>query len=264
MISEKSVLKRNKIIEEHRNLIFKIRGIEADVSQMLKDSDSKWRELEKTRNEKLRKVDQLINAYWECIPSIKLSLCPFCNAELRRVFDLIDLNGFWWMDRTQRPALEPESCEHFQLLLGAVNMNGLNPEGGLFESRPGPDVPYVIPRILEMPTIEAVISSIPMKCGYVAYPIAYFSKEPLASGLLTQSWAQKQYRFNTDDGKTGWNIVEDSCDFDLLPWIKSGKVKWVVDGRLNTLSDSPQACPFLELKGMERQQILRHNELSYE
>lgn len=263
-IPRESITKRNRIISEHRLLILELRRIEEDIARMLGDSNSRWRELENERNAKLRKVEALVDEYWDWIPSISLSRCPFCNADLLRAFDPVDLNGFWWMDRTQRPCSEPESCEHFRLLLGAVNLNRLPPKGGLFECRPGPDVPYIIPRILEMSTMEAVISSIPIHCGYTAYPVAYYSQKPPASGSLTQSWAQKQYRFTSATGTAGWSIVVDSCDFDLLPWLKTGKVRWCKEGKLSPKDADPKTCPFLGLEGVRRPQILFHNELRYE
>jgi len=168
------------------------------------------------------------------------------------------------MDRTQRPVKEPKSCEHFRLLLGAVNLNGLAPQENLFECRPGPDTPYVIARILQMPSMEAVISSIPMDCGYTAFPIVYFSQEPPENGSLTQSWAQKEYYFTSKEGKRGWNIVDDDNDYDLLPWLKKGKLRWLKDGSLSPKGVDVKLFPFSDLKGKQRPQIIIENEHRYE
>jgi hypothetical protein len=59
------------------------------------------------------------------------------------------------------------------VLRGAVNFNNLRPVAGRIEVWPGPEVPYVIPRLLEMPGMLAVISHIGMDTGYTVYPIAY-------------------------------------------------------------------------------------------
>ena len=264
IISAESITRRNSIVREHLTLIREIRGIEDEIERMLSDSDSHWRELENDRHAILKKVERTIDEYWGWIPMISLSRCPFCNAELRHPFDPVDLNGFWWMDRTQRPCEEPETCGHFNLLLGAVNLNGLPPQGGPFECRPGPDVPYVIPRILEMTTMLAVISSIAMHCGYTAYPVAYYSQILPASGSLTQTWAQAEYYFTLENGTTGWNVVFDSYDFDLRPWLQAGKIRWIQGGRLNPEVAKPEACPFLDVKGMRRSQIVIEDELRYE
>ncbi len=264
IITNESITKRDSIIQEHKSLISEMRGIEDEVERMLSDSDSHWMKLEDDRNAILQKVERTIDEYWDWIPMISLSRCPFCDAELCHPFDPVDMNGFWWMDRTQRPCEEPETCGHFNLLLGAVNLNGLPAQGGPFESRPGPDVPYVIPRILEMPTMLAVISSITMHCGYTAYPVAYYSEIPTASGSLTQTWAQSEYYFTLENGTTGWNVVFDSYDFELLPWLQAGKIRWIQGGRLNPEVVNSEACPFLDVKGMRRSQIVIDDELWYE
>lgn len=264
ILSSELIDRRNAIIQEHRKVIDEIRGIEKKVERLLAASDSRWQERHKDRNPLLREIDRLINAYWGWIPAVSLSRCPICNAELFRTFDPVDLTGFWWMDRAQRPGDEPEPCSHFNLLTGALNLNGLPPKGGPFESRPGPDVPYIIPRILEMPTMQVVISSISMHCGYTAYPVAYYSQEPAAGGTLTQTWAQPQYYFTTADGKTGWNIVDDSYDFDLLPWLRTGKIRWLEEGKLNPKGAKPEECPFQGIKGMRKPQIIVDDELGYE
>ncbi len=263
-LSSESIARRNRIIEEHRTLVLEIRSIENDIERMLADSDSRWKEREKERIPFLLKVDRLIDKYWDWIPTVSISRCPLCKAELFRPFDPIDLSGFWWMDRTQRPCEEQSPCSHFNLLLGAVNLNKLPPHSGLFESRPGPDVPYVIPRILEMPTMKAVISSISMHCGYSAYPIVYYSEIPPTGGSLTQTWTQPEYHFTLEDGRTGWNIVHDSYDFDLLPWLKAGKVRWIEGNKLNPEKATPEECPYLDMKGMRKSQVFIDNELRYE
>ena len=250
-------MERNRIIDAHRQLILDIRRLEPEISKLAAASDSRWRELEQKRSALVKEIEPLIEKYWDWVPAVKLSRCPFCQEDLSRLFDPVDLIGFWWMDRTQRSRPEPKCCEHFCLLLGAVNFNGLPPLGGLFECRPGPDMPFVIPRILEMPTMNAVVSCVPMHCGYNAYPIAYFSQVPPKTRSLTQSWAQKEYRFALQDGRSGWDIVDNIYDYNLMPWIKEGKL------RLGDSHTPSQDDPFKDLKGMGREQILIDNELRY-
>ncbi len=264
MISADLIRRRNEIITEHRELILAMRSIEVDIEHKLSESDPQWKALESERKPLLRRTEKLLDDYWNWIPDVSLSRCPFCGAEMVHCFDPVDLKGFWWMDRTQQPCAEPSSCEHFRLLSGAVNLNGLIPESGPFECRPGPDAPFVIPRILERKGMTAVISISSMKCGYIAYPIAYFSEEQIPGGLLTQSWAQKEYWFTLDDGRTGWNIINDSYDFDLLPWLRNGKVRWMEGDRVNSETAVPEKCPFLNIEGTKKTQILIDNELRYE
>jgi hypothetical protein len=56
-----------------------------------------------------------------------------------------------------------ETCPHFCVLGGAVNYQGLPPLGGNQEVIPGPEIPFVYPRLLALPGVVAVISSLPME-----------------------------------------------------------------------------------------------------
>jgi hypothetical protein len=232
-------MERQGIIQSHRQLVLQLRDLEKQIEALLAINDPQWRKLESQRSELRKQIEPLIEAYWQWIPQVELSQCPYCQQGLMLPFDAEDLNGFWWMDRTQRPAAQvPQACEHFRLLLGAVNFNGLKPEATLFESHPGPNKPFVIPRILQMPSMLAVISEIPMDCGYTAYPIAYFSKETPAKGSLTQAWARKEYVFTLDDGSKGWDIKSEQEDFDLKAWGASKKLLIYREGVLKYFESS--------------------------
>ncbi len=254
---------RARIIHEHRQVILAMREVELRITALLHKNDPSWRELEKERNALYQKIEPLIKEYWSILPAVELSRCPFCEAKLMRRFDAVDLNGFWWMDRTQRPCDEPQSCPHFCLLTGALNFNGRPVSGGLFECLPGPDVPYVIPRILEFPTMSAVLSGIPMTCGYTAYAVAYFAQQPPAPKTLTHAWARKIFQFKDESGKSGWDIKDEAVDYELAPWIKSGKLLWYADGKLNHSAKDPQECPLLNIKGKKRPQVVVNDQLRF-
>lgn len=252
---------RQHIIDAHRQIVLQLRQIEDEISAMLAASDPHWMKLEEKRSQLLDQVEPLIEQYWQWVPSIVLSKCPYCKETLSRRFDKVDLNGFWWMDRTQRFPRETGACEHFCLLSGAIDLKGQKVSGGLFECRPGPDKPFVIPRILEMPSMVAVIGEIPMECGYSAYPIAYFSKVPPQSRALTQSWARKEYYFTLPDGRSGWDITTEKQDFDLREWVKLNKIFIFRNGDLGFLKEGD---PILKIKNTGRGQIILDNTLSYE
>jgi hypothetical protein len=264
MASLKFLQHRARIINEHRRIIHEMRAIEHVISERLKLKDPSWRELEKKRNALYLQIEPLIQEYWNILPAVELSRCPFCDERLLRVFDTVDLNGFWWMDRTQRTSNEPPSCAHFCLLTGAVNLNGRLVSGGLFECLPGPDVPYVIPRVLEFPTMNAVLSGIPMDCGYTAYSVTYFAEKPPAPKTLTHAWARKVFQFKDEGGKAGWDIKDETYDYELAPWIKSGKLLWYADRRLNEAAKDPKRCPFLDIPGKKRPQIVVDDQLRFQ
>lgn len=220
MIDDASIQHRNTILEQYRELILMIRGLESEITK----DQARAAALERERSALVKEIEPLVRRYWNWVPDVHLSCCPFCREKLFRKFDPIDFHGFWWMDRTQRPAKEPPSCAHFCLLSGAVDLNGHSFPVTLFECKPGPQKPFVIPRILSMPGMKAVVSSVGMDCGFTAFPIAYFAEQPPAGRALTQSWARKEYHFTLEDGKSGWDIVEDDYDFDLEPWMEQGKL----------------------------------------
>jgi hypothetical protein len=124
-------------------------------------------------------------------------------------------------------------------------------------------MPYVIARILEMPTMTAVVSCVPMQCGYRAYPVAYFSQTPPKIRSLTQSWSQKEYRITLEDGRSAWDITAETYDYDLTPWITQGKLRWFHEGTLSPAYASAQAYPFQNVTGKARAQILIDNQLRY-
>jgi hypothetical protein len=124
-----------------------------------------------------KKIDELLIQYFTQLPRYVFGRCPVCNLPLEQVFDPWGLDGFWWQESLSGDCPKPAACEHFRVLTGALNLNGKLPQGGEAESHPGPEVPFLVPKVLELPTMVAVISSLPMENGYSAYPISYFSQD---------------------------------------------------------------------------------------
>ena len=202
----------------------------------------------------------LMKQYFVQLPRYTLGRCPVCGTPLEDVFDPWGLDGFWWLESlpVSRPKLS--SCEHFRVLTGAVNLNEKPPQGGDQECYPGPEVPYVIPRALKYPTMVAVILSIPMKNGYTAYPISYFSSEAPPTPALANPWTKKTFSYLHPSGRAVFTILSDPWDFELMPWVEEGKIQWIDAGDPNfTLKSAPASrCPYVNLKGLrERQTIVK-------
>jgi hypothetical protein len=144
------------------------------------------------------KYYQLKAAYFEGLPRLVMSCCPFDGKPLVRTFDPIGFDGLWW-----EPDVSPEelpTCPHFCVLGGAVNYQGLPPRAGNVEIIPGPEIPFVYPRLLALPTVVAVISSLPMENGYLAYPP--HTDDLFPHGLqrpIRLTGATDRCRFSTDD-----------------------------------------------------------------
>jgi len=215
-----------------------------------------------SRPETARLLDltfQLLAEYADRLPRILLSACPFTNAPLKRSIDPFDLGGFWWQkDRTFTPD-EPAPPPSFKLLMGAVDLRGRSPAETTEAVLAGPDVPFVVPRLLRLPDMVAVVHRIELESGDVAYPIGYFSREPIDPSFLHQHWTRPELWFETPEGDSGWMVANDPWDFDLEPWIASGRLRWIRtgDGKLAVVgADSGEACPYVGLQGERRPQVL--------
>lgn len=227
---------RNKLLAERQRLLARYNALR--VKEKYDEADAPRAEASKLSDE-----------YFERLPRLILSCCPYDDKPLLRTFDPFGLDGLWW-EPSASPD-EPPACTHFCVLLGAVHYNGLPPRAGGDEVWPGPEVPYVLPRLLEMPGMIAVISQVPMEPGYTAYPIAYFAEKRPPVVDLTAGWAREIYSYVTQLGESGWRFANDLWDFDLKPWLQKGKIRWCPPGSDNTeLSpDLSGKCPYVGLPG---------------
>jgi hypothetical protein len=203
--------------------------------------------------------DQARVAYFDALPLVPMSRCPLCGGILTGQFDPFGFDGFWWQERELGLAREPEGCQHFRVLTGAVALGDSTPRGGEFDAHIGPDVPFVVPAVLELPTMVVVVSSLPMETRAMAYPIVYFSSEPPPPGSLTATWRETSLSFVAPSGQMAWTIKNDPWDFDLRPWIPRGKLRWIMPGTQGMELASPEetSCPYLDLPGQRRPQIVK-------
>ncbi len=199
--------------------------------------------------------------YAERLPRVALSRCPYCGETLRCAFDPYGLDGFWWVAMAPVSFREPPACEHFCVLLGALDLRGRPPGEVTDAVEPGPEVPFVVPRLFRFPGMKAVISCFTLVRGDLAYPIAYFAKERLASKDVHQPWGKRSYQVFDEDGvPQGFAVKTDIWDFDLEPWIERGQLHWIDPGdselRLRGKAEGP--CPYLNLPGDRQPQVLEN------
>ena len=194
------------------------------------------------------------------LPPVAVSRCPFCTTVLSQAMDLWGPDGYAWQERLfSKEHQTPRGCEHFGVLQGALHIGDLPPRGGAFaDAKVGPEVPFVIPRLLQQPTVVAVVATVPLECGYTAYPIAYFTREKLAPDAFTQTWLQTTYGWQWEHGKYGWRVDTDPWDFELEPWVADRKLFWIDPGdpdlKMKSVADGP--CPYVGLEGLRERQIL--------
>ncbi len=204
-----------------------------------------------------------LGEYYDRLPRVLMSVCPFTNKPLRRAFDPFGLDGPWWHKARMGHPDEPAAPSTFKVLLGAVDFGPRIPAEAIAEVIPGPDVPFVVPRLLRLPGMVAVIHRLALDTGELAYPIAYFSEEDIGPERLHQPWLRQDLWFKTEAGDSSWLISNDEWDFDLDPYIAIGKVWWVDErGRspIAVTASSGARCPYVGLPGDRRPQSIAEGE----
>lgn len=215
-----------------------------------------WNRLEETYN-------RVLAEYADRLPRVVMGVCPFTKAVLKRSFDPYGLDGPWWFRDRTFDTEEPKDPTHFRVLLGALALHGRTPRETTEAIIPGPEVPFVVPRLLQLPGMMAVILQLPLATGDHAYPISYWSTETIPAEELHQPWLRQELWVEGEDGERSWLIANDAWDFDLAKWIASGKLRWIApnDATLELagvrVSDR---CPYLDLAGARQPQSLAGGE----
>jgi len=208
---------------------------------------------------------KVLGEYYDRLPRMVLSVCPFTGEPLKRAFDPFGPDGPWWHKEHLIDIEEPRAPKTFQVLLGALSLRGRPPLEVQEEVLPGPEVPFVVPRLLSLPGMVAVIGQLALETGDIAYPIAYFSKEAIRPRDLHQPWLREDLWFE-EGNETLWTTANDVWDFDIVPYVASGQVKWLRPGLKDlTLLDnnSEEVCPYINLTGERRPQILADGDVEY-
>jgi hypothetical protein len=194
--------------------------------------------------------------YFARVPRLAMSICPFDGAPLVRSFDPFGFDGPWW-----RPDATPEevpTCPHFCVLLGAVNLAGQSPPVGETPVNPGPEVPGIVARLLEMRGMQAVVSRLKMASGLLAYPVAYFAEQRPPPEYLTAGWARTNFVYTTQRETHAWRVADEPWDFDLGRWLDAGRLCWCPPGTDNAVIARPGdgAFPFANLEGRRERAVL--------
>jgi hypothetical protein len=215
-------------------------------------------------------LSNLLDKYKAGLPIASIGRCPFCKSLFRSSIDTFGLDGLWWNYDAPTRRDDEETCSHFLVLDGAIKLSK-KVEFIPFNAVIGPDVPFVIPRIINGEGVIAVVTSIRIGQHY-AYPISYYA-EPVPYALeLVNTWGTSYYVSKgpevDDDGDhvAGWSespCLEEDYDFELGPWIRRGKLFWIKpdDPDLELQTDLI-GCPYLNLNGHQKIQYLSFDEVT--
>jgi hypothetical protein len=240
---------RARLLQQRRSALTRYEACMERASGTWGDEYDSWLAQAQPHREAARTAEA---AYFHALPAPVMSCCPFDGRPLLRSFDPFDLDGPWW--RPDASPDDPPPCPHFCCLVGAVSLQGRQPrlpEGTVYL---GGDIPFVIPRLLELEGMLAVVSELEMHNGCRAYAVAYFASRRPPPEQLTAGWARSNFVYTTQLGLHRWRIAEENWDLDLGAWLRRSKVRWCPPGSGNArlADDPPEGCPFVGLPGSGR------------
>ena len=207
-------------------------------------------EAQREENDAGRRTREALRAeYAAGVPRVRLSRCPFTKEVLTHSLDTAGLDGPWWRyeDVVRRVEEVPET---FFALTGAVRLADAV-EDVPFLVKAGPEVPYVVPRILLHRDLRAVVSTV--KVGpHTAYAVCYFAEPTPPLLARINAWGANEFWF-TDAYGTWWDSSDEDgeeVEYDLAPWVESGKLQWISPGDSDLrLRTGLAGCPYLDLPG---------------
>jgi len=239
--------------EQRDALVEKIRVAEADLYQKRFGPTAKVRK-------RLRKAYYaLLGEYGDRLPRRLFGRCPFSGAPFTRAFDPFGVDGPWWHTNPLETITEPTAPRAYKIHLGALNLGGRSPSEASEEVIPGPDAPFVVPRLLRLPGMVAVVTQLKFETSDRAWVISYWSSDLIPPVRLHQQWLRREHWFKNERGESASIIANDIWDFDLEPYLAYGRLRWIDP-------DDPQqrvmqalaggCCPFLGIAGDHRPQVL--------
>lgn len=195
-------------------------------------------------HEFLEKVESLCHEYRSRLPVYLLARCPICGGRVYEPIDTYSLNGigwrspnrgFGWFGTVPVPSLQrtiPQSdvsydaeCDHAKIVSVMVNLNGVQPDDVTQEVWIGSERPFVISPVLNLEHTYAVIHALSIgrfdesepQSHYTAYFVTYFTDVDRQLFDKVMQPAHEEYSL----------ILIDWADYDLMKWVKRGKLYWL-------------------------------------
>ncbi|MGN9914678.1 hypothetical protein ACTMTJ_44835 [Phytohabitans sp. LJ34] len=211
------------------------------------------------------RYSDLVDSYLELLAEVPLARSPHTGEVVRWRIDTAGLDGWFWRRHTSERD-DPEPMPAGWLAMhGAMRL--VEPvERTPFQVVPGPGVPYVVPRLLEVPGVRAVVSQVPVG-RHTGWAVTYFGANP-DNVELVNTWGSDTYYVYDESGTwVGWHQSTDRVsdyDFELEPWLRSGKLLWIApDDESATLREGAEDCPYRDLEGPRRIAHIQNGEIEY-
>lgn len=254
---------RHQLLAESFQLLEKIENF--DEMKVLRTGRKKFRRAYEQHSANLERLEALYKEYQESVPIIPLSRCPFCQQVIHHSLDIYDLDGLWWNYRgSVRPDYYQNTlCPHYLQISGAVHLSRPIKSIPMLVS-PGPEVPFVLPRLLEKGSVRAVIYSIEVG-KHQAYPIFYFTESKKHKFELFNSWGNNYYEWENEEGKLIFDqypTITMNYDFQIEPWMQQRKLFWIAPGDKELkLRNDVEDCPYLNLPGCREKLYIEEGEI---
>jgi hypothetical protein len=205
------------------------------------------------------------------LPRVPVARCPHSGRTVAFPIDTVDLDGwFWRYESPARPYHWDELPPTWLAMVGAMRLR--QPLASTsFEARPGPEAPYVIPRILDRrEDVRAVIAEIPIG-PHTGLAITYFTRKQIPAKLVS-TWGEATYHWRSSDGEWHWedggwtpdyfDFDIDDNDYNLAPWLRSGKLLWIAPGDSDlTLHTGEADCPYTGMTGSHHTAHIRDGQI---
>lgn len=242
-----------------------------------KETDELYKKLDLLKEEDAKAFSEYLRRQ----PYVVVSRCPYCDTLIWQcvgVFSLI--NEFWFNESSDgRSSVLQESrrCPHLFCVDGALNLNEHQPA----EAHPpvtkvtndriwmGAEVPFVKPRVLNLPTMVAVIHSFPVAEKYTAYPVVYFAEQQPKLSEFCMGWGKTEYVGHTGQHGPGGGAVvmigkrSDSQEYELENWVRQGKLFWLglEDEDYPLIRGPVEAFPYNNLSGRRHPYYIKEGQV---
>lgn len=197
----------------------------------------------------LRRLGVAGDAYERALLGIAVSRCPYTGETVGLAIDVVGLDGPWWnLDAPRRPlpSVVPATFIGYD---GALRLDPSAPPAP-FPRRPGPGVPTVIPRLVELEDVTAVCSSLWIGANQ-AWLVAYFARPGAPSPTPPNDWGVDEYLGVLPDGAP-WPVDAgaDVHDADLATWVERERLCWIAPGDTDLeVRRGLDGCPYIGLDG---------------
>lgn len=209
-------------------------------------------------------VDAINAQYRELLPDVTVARGPGSDEIVRWPIDTMGLDAWFW-DYLTPVRRTPESPPRDWIAMTGAMRLADPVEHPSFAVVPGPDAPFVVPRILGAEGVRAVIAEVPVG-AHTGWTVSYFGTPP-ENVTRVNVWGTNIYPVCRDSVWTGWDYDTPTISayaFDLTPWLRSGKLLWIEPGDESaTLHDGPDGCPFVDLPGQRRITVISNGEVQH-